>query len=131
MQQVYWNYTIRDDWELPGMARRTHRIEDAIIRTGMQDNNSNAVDLRCYGTIGLIIPALTNCNVTFTVSETEAGVYRALRNAAGAVVTITATTGNMAIHSGELGALSAYRWVRVVTSEDQGEDRIFHFIVKG
>ena len=122
---------IRDDWELPGMARRTHRIEDAIVRSGVQDNNSNAVDLRGYGTIGLIIPTLTNCNVTFTASETEAGFYRAVRNAAGAVVTITATTGNMAIHSGDMGALSAYRWVKVVTSADQGEDRIFHFIVKG
>jgi hypothetical protein len=129
MQQYGQDYKRVRDFELPGIMRKTHRIEDCTIEA--QGQTSDAVDLRGYGLIGLILPALTACNLTFTVSETEAGTYRTVYDDLGAAFTVTAGAGNRAISTDDLAPISAYRWVRVVSSESQGAERILHFIVKG
>ena len=134
MQQVGQDYTQGlltrpGDYELPGLRRATHRIEDCTIAA--QGTDSDAVDLRGYGMIGLIVPTITSANLTFEVSETEGGTYRALYNADGSVFTLTTLTGNRAISADDLAPLCAYRWVQIISSESQGAERIFHFIVKG
>lgn len=128
MEQVEAQYQPYDDFELRGFARRTHRIEDCTIQNGWAI--SDAVDLRGYGMIGLIIPDLTSADLTFQVSETEAGVYRTVYNADGTIFTLTTLTGNRAISADDLAPLCAYRWLRIISSEVQGAERIFHFIVK-
>jgi len=129
MQQYGRDYQPVEDFELNGIHRKTHRIEDAIIPED-PGTTSNAVDLRGYGLIGLILPTLTNCNLTFEVSETEGGTYRALNDNLGAAVTITAATGNRAIAADDLNPLSAYRWVKLVSNPVQAAARTCHFIVK-
>lgn len=128
MQQYNDDYQQTEDFELNGMHRKTHRIENATITA--QGTTSNVVDLRGYGLIGLILPALTAANLTFLVSEAEGGTYRVLNDAAAAAVTITAGAGDRAIATDGLVPLSAYRWVKVVSSEAQEAERILHFIVK-
>ena len=128
MQQYGEQYDIVDDYELQGMLRRTHRIEDCTILD--TETDSDAVDLRGYGMIGLIVPTITSANLTFEVSETEGGTYRAVTNADGTVFTLTTTTGDMAISADDLAPLCAYRWVKIISSEAQGADRVFHFVVK-
>lgn len=128
MQQYNDDYQQTEDFELNGIHRKTHRIEDVIIAA--QGTLSNAVDLRGYGLIGLILPTITSANLTFRVSETEGGTYRTLNDATGAAVTITASTGNRAIATDGLFPLCAYRWVKVVSSEAQEAERTLHFIVK-
>jgi len=121
------------DYHLQGTMRKTHRIEDAIIPAANGDpgTTSNAVDLRGYGLIGLILPTLTACNLTFLASDTEGGTYAPVCDALGAPLLVAAGAGNMALATEELVFLSAYRWVRVVSSVGQGAPRTLHFIVKG
>ena len=121
-------YAPNNDYELKGVIRMTHRVEDATIEG--QATESNAVDLAGYGLIGLILPTLTACNITFKVSETEGGTYRTVYDDLGAAFTIAAATGDRAISTDDLAPLAAYRWVKIVSSEAQGDDRICHFIVK-
>lgn len=128
MQQYGEQYKVITDYELQGMLRRTHRIEDCTILNTQTD--SDAVDLRGYGMVGLIIPTITTANLTFQMSETRTGTYRTLYNQDGTVFTITAATGNRAISADDLAPLCAYRWVKIISSEAQGGDRVFHFIVK-
>ena len=132
MEQVYWNYKIHDDWELPGTARRTHQIEDVIIPGEVGCPPSNAVDLRGYGTIGLVVPDLDNLSdLTFYVSETEAGVYRIVNNSDGTPWTIVTGAGDRVIDTDGLAGLGAYRWVKIVPTVEQNAERILHFLVKG
>lgn len=129
MQQYGQDYWIPRDFELPGMRRATHRIEDCTIAA--QGTDSDAVDLRGYGIIGLILPTLTGCNLTFETSEIEAGTYVPIHDNTGAAETITAGTGDRGVAADDLSFLDAYRWIKVISSESQGAERILHFIVKG
>jgi len=91
---------------------------------------SAPVDLRGYGMIGLIVPTITPANLTFTVSETQAGAYVTVYNEDGQAWTLTTAAGNRAISADDMAPLCAYRWVRVVTSVAQGAQRVFRFVVK-
>jgi len=110
--------------------RKTHVVPCTIVNLN-GSTTSEAVDLRGYGLIGLIVPTIDAANVTFLVSETETGTYRSLRDGTGAVVTLTTGTGAIAIDTTALATLSAYRWVKIVTSMGQSADRIFYWILKG
>jgi len=129
MQQHGQEYKRPRDYHLQGTMRKTHRIEDATIE--IQETISNAVDLRGYGLIGLVLPDLTNCNLSFQVSNIEAGTYVPLCNAGGITISLVVGAGDRVLATDDLGALAAYRWVKVVASETQGAERILHFIVKG
>lgn len=125
-------YIPRDDYELRGMARRTHRIEDCIITVSVDNDDSNAVDLRGYGLLGLIVPELEQAsNLQFYVSETEAGTYRQLTGGNGVAITITLAGVVAAISTDALAPLGAYRWVKIHTTETQSADRTFIWILKG
>lgn len=129
MQQHGQDYWVPRDMELPGTRRGTHRIEDCTIDA--QGTDSDAIDLRGYGIIGLILPTLTACNLTFETSETEAGTYVPIHDDTGAAELITAGTGDRAVAADDLAFLDAYRWIKAISSESQGDERILHFIVKG
>ena len=129
MQQYGEDYDRVDDYELPGTMRKTHRIEDCTILD--TETDSDGVDLRGYGLIGLIIPTITNSALTFEVSETEGGTYRQVQTNALAAFTIAAGTGDIAISADSMAPLCAYRWVKIISAEAQGADRVFHFLVKG
>jgi hypothetical protein len=128
MEQTRQQYRYTIDYELQGAIRRTHRITNAIIAAS--GTTSNAVDLAGFGLIGLLLPALTDCDLTFQVAETETGTYRTIYNSDDTVFTVDAGTGNRAIATDHLAPLSAYRWVRVVSSETQEAERILRFIGK-
>ena len=127
MLQYGQDYWVPVDMELTGYRRGTHR-DTATILSGA--TTSNAVDLRGYGLLGLILPVITVGNITFTASDTEAGVYVAVYNALGAAVTIVAGVGSIAIHSDVMAQLAGYRWVRIVAAQ-QGADREIIWILKG
>ena len=129
MLQYGQDYWVPVSFELSGMRRATHRISDCTIDA--QGQTSDAVDLAGFGLIGLILPTLDACNLTFTVSETVDGTYRTVYVDLGAAFTITAAAGNRAISADDMAPLCAYRWVKVVSSAAQNAPRILHFIVKG
>ena len=80
---------------------------------------SSAVDLEDCEILGLILPTLVSCNLTFTVCSTKSGTFVALKSKSASALTITATTGAFAITSDDLAGLKGYRYVKVVASETQ------------
>jgi len=128
MQQHGQDYWVPVDMELSGYRRGTHRDTATILNGG---TTSDAVDLRGYGLLGLILPPLTAGNLTFEASDTETGVYVAVYDALGAAVTIVAGAGSIAIHSDALAPLAGYRWVKIVSAEDQLAAREIIWILKG
>jgi len=126
-QHEYWRPR---DYELQGTIRKTH-VVPCIITISEDDDDSAAVDLRGYGLVGLIVPTIDAADLTFYMSETEAGTYRLLTDGAGAAVTMTTGAGALALDTTALAGLSAYRWVKIHTSEVQTADRTFNFILKG
>ena len=130
MQQSGQDYKQNRDFHLNGMHRKTF-LATAIIDYDADPRNASAVDLRGYGLLGLIVPAIDNAAITFYVSDTQAGTYVQVQNATPAAVTIAASVGGIAIDSTVLDALKGYRWVKVHTEADQTADRTFLWILKG
>jgi len=93
---------------------------------------SGAVDLEDSDVLGLILPALDNAALTFTVSATLAGTYVTLKSQdASTAFTITASTGSCAIESNDLDALKGYRFVKIVAGAAQTTAaRTFTWILK-
>lgn len=81
---------------------------------------SGAVDLEDCEILGLIIPTLDNAALTFTVSSALAGTYVTLKaKDASTALTITASTGGLAIASNDLEGLKGYRFVKIVAGAAQ------------
>ena len=80
---------------------------------------SGAVDLEDCEILGLIIPTLISANLTFTVCDTLAGTYVALKSKGAAALSITATTGDFAVSSDDLTGLRGYRFVKIVADAAQ------------
>jgi len=128
MQQSGQDYWVSTNMELTGFRRATHRDTVTILAQG---TTTEAVDLRGYGLLGLILPTLTAGNLTFEASDIEAGTYVAVCDELGAAVTIVAGTGDMAIDATALAPLAGYRWVKIVSAAAQGADRAIIWILKG
>jgi hypothetical protein len=127
MQQWGEDYRLERDYELPGIMRKTHVIEATIADDGTE---SEAIDLRGYSMLGLIVPVIDAANLTFKVAEAEGGTYVTVYDDLGAAFTITAAAGSRAISTDDLAALAGYRWVKIVSSETQTADRLFYWVVK-
>ena len=80
---------------------------------------SSEVDLEDCEILGLILPALVSCNLTFTVCATSGGTFVDLKAKGAAALQITATTGAFAVTSDDLAGLRGYRYVKIVASETQ------------
>ena len=92
---------------------------------------SSAVDLEDCEILGLILPALISCNLTFTVCATLAGTYVALKSKGAAALTITATTGGFAVESDDLVGLKGYRFVKIYADAQQTTTaRTFTWLLK-
>lgn len=110
---------------------RQETVKEAVITIAADNDLSAEVDLAGYGLIGLIMPTLDNCNVTFQVSDVSGGTFVDLKSAAGNAVTVTAGVGGFAVSADDLAPLCAYRYVKIETSAVQTADRTFSFILKG
>jgi len=131
MQQSGQDYWVPVDMELTGTRQGTHRDSCQILYE-TDDSNSDAVDLRGYGLLGLIVPALDQgSNLQFAVADTEDGTYRAVYGAGGVAVTITLAGGVAAISTAALAPLAAYRWVKIHATVKQTADAIFIWLLKG
>jgi len=131
MQQSGQDYWVPVDMELTGTRQGTHRDSCQILYE-TDDENSNAVDLRGYGLLGLIVPALDQASdIQFAVADSEAGTYRTLCTAGGVAVTIALAGGAAAISTVALAPLAAYRWVKIHTTVEQTADRTFLWMLKG
>jgi len=128
MQQSGQDYWVPTNMELTGFRRATHRDTVTILDT---ETTSEAVDLRGYGLLGLILPDLTAGNLTFEASDIEAGPYVAVHDDLGAPVAIVAGAGDVAIDTEALAPLAGYRWVKIVSAAAQGADREIIWILKG
>lgn len=92
---------------------------------------SSAVDLEDCEILGLVLPTLVSCNLTFTVSSALAGDYVALKSKGASALQITATTGGFAVTSDDLAGLKGYRFVKIVASETQtATARTFTWLLK-
>jgi hypothetical protein len=82
--------------------------------------------------IGLIVPVITNATITVQVARTIAGAGAStLVNQAGAAILVTAASvGGFAISSNEMGAALGYAFIRVVSSVNQGAERVFYLTRK-
>ena len=105
-------------------------VKSCVIAIG--GTTSGAVDLEDAEILGLILPALDNAALTFTVSATLAGTYVTLKSQdASTAFTITASTGACAIESNDLEALKGYRFVKIVAGAAQTTAaRIFTWVLK-
>ena len=94
--------------------------------------DSSVVDLEDCEILGLIIPTLVSCNLTFMVCDTADGTFVGLKVLAGtSALTITATEGNFAVVSNDLAGLKGYRYVQIIASVAQdGGARTFIWILK-
>ena len=110
-------------------GKRTAVIE-CVLTKDTSPTISAAVDLGGCELIGLILPTIITGDVTFTVCDTLAGTYVALKAKGGTALTITAGTGNFAVASDDLAPLAAYRFVKIVTAGTQTSNVTFKFIVK-
>jgi len=126
--QDYW---VPDNMELSGYRQATHRDSCNLLHE-VDDEETDAVDLRGYGLLGLIVPAVEQAsNLQFTVSDTEDGDYLDLSNADGTAYTIVLPGGVAAISTVALAPLAAYRWVKIFTTVKQTADREFLWMLKG
>ena len=92
---------------------------------------STAVDLEDCEILGLVLPTLVSGALTFTVSSTLTGTYVALQSKALAALTISATTGGIAIASDDLAGLKGYRFVKIVSATTQTTTaRTFTWLLK-
>ena len=128
MQQSGQDYWVPTNMELTGFRRATHRDTVTILDT---ETTSEAVDLRGYGLLGLILPDLTAGNLTFEASDIETGPYVAVHDDLGAAVAIMAGAGDMAIDTEALAPLAGYRWIKIVSAAPQGADREIIWVLKG
>ena len=131
MQQSGQDYWVPVNMELSGYRQATHRDSCEILYE-VDDDESDAVDLRGYGLLGLIVPDVEQAsNLQFTVSDTEAGTYLPLSNADGTAYTITLPGAVAAISTMDLTPLAAYRWVKVFMTVKQTANREFLWMLKG
>ena len=80
---------------------------------------SSAVDLEDCEILGLVLPTLVSCNLTFKVCATSGGTFVDLKAKGGGALTITATTGAFAVTSDDLAGLKGYRYVKILASQTQ------------
>lgn len=98
-------------------------VSTLTIANGQTTSDSALVDNP--GEIGLFVPTITAATITVQVSEDNSNFF-GLVNQAGTPILVTASgTGSFAISGNEMGAILAYKYVRVVSSGAQGAQRLF------
>jgi hypothetical protein len=109
---------------------RKKKILTATIDVSVDNDLSEAINIQGHAITGLLVPALDSCNLTFMVSDEEAGTYLLLKDKDGNAITLTVTTGQMAISTDDLTPLASYSFIKVKTSVGQSTDRDFVFVIK-
>ena len=97
------------------------KYKTALIDISVNNDLSNAVDIRSIKFISLILPTLDTCNITFQVAEKKDGTYVDLKGIDASLVTVTATTGGFATEY--MDALAGHSWMKIKTSAVQTVDR--------
>lgn len=102
----------------PGVVQDTKTL---TIANGAATSDSQLID-NC-SELGLIVPTITAATLTVQVSEDDV-TYFPLVNQAGTAILVTASsTGAFAISGNEMGACLPYKYIRVVSSVNQGAAR--------
>lgn len=119
---------------LPGEGRQNGYIPVVIADT---ETESAIADLAGFAVLGLLIPTIDDCNITFLVNNLSTGTFRTLKRNVLADDTMTNVllkvgTGNMAVSSVSLEHLKGWRFVKIKTSAAQnGGPHTLIWIVKG
>ena len=119
---------------LPGPGRENGYIQVVIEDNGQE---STIADLAGFAVLGLLVPALISCELTFYVRHISTGTFQLLkRNVLSddsmESVKLEVGTGNQAISSVSLECLKGYRFVKIKASAGQTSGPVtFTWIVKG
>ena len=104
------------------------RVKESVIASG--DTESDLVDLENVMIVGLIIPTIDNGTLTFKVAARAIDTPVLLKSKALTALTVSASTGGIAIGSDDLDELSAYRYVQIVAGAAQTAERTFTWVTK-
>ena len=113
---------------LKGHARE-HGYNPVITASGETDGA--VADLYGFTNYGLLIPTITSAALTFEASNLYAGTYYTVTDQAGTTpLTISSGTGAIAVESSDLTQLAGYRYIKIISSAAQGDNRTFIWTLK-
>lgn len=121
----------------PQTLTRDTRIKEMHLDISENNQLTDAVDLKGYGLIGLIIEPLETANgnviiYPYVSADGASGTYRPLYDSAGNQFTLTVPPATaLAISADYLAPLSAYRWVKLRLNVPQTGDLLFIWVLKG
>lgn len=113
------------------MPPRERNYVSVIIAAG--ETKSTVIDIGLFAGIGLVLPTLDNCELTFEISGDElnrTGVWYPLKDKDGNTVVIDAGEGERAISYDDLTPVTPFRFIRLVSSVTQTEERTIKVALK-
>ena len=91
---------------------------------------SAGIDKRGFGTVGVILPAITSGSVGFDVS-TDGSTYVALHDPAGTRINLGTTTGSCAIASSPFANLEPWPYVRLTMGAAKSGSATAYWVLLG
>ena len=99
-----------------------------IIASGQ--TKSRVVTVCGYTVMGIILPSLNSCNISFEVGHTPEGQFVSLIDNDGALDPVPAGEGGCAISSELIAPLAGYPYFKIVSSVQQTADRNIKIMLK-
>mgnify|MGYP001575742486 CR=1 FL=1 len=91
---------------------------------------SSEVDLEGFPVISLVVPTITTGTISFQAATASGGTFYAVKGEDLVAFDIDSGTGALVVSADDLTALSACRYVKLVTSATQAATRTFTFLLK-
>ena len=108
--------------------RGTYKTVSDVIKDAA--TTSTGIDKRGFGTVGVILPAITSGSVGFDVS-TDGSTYVALHDPAGTRINLGTTTGSCAIASSPFDNLEPWPYVRLTMGAAKSGSATAYWVLLG